>query len=95
MSGPSGGSQSSVVPRNFKRHSGLVASSRINTDKRYTGDPKFAGAREVFDHFDVAKAGTHTGWANASFGMFFSDNKDAVLEFAETTRDTADERPCT
>jgi hypothetical protein len=69
---------------------------RVRTLNRYIGPANnivYHATREVFDHFDVSKAGTHTGWANASFGIFFSDNKDAVLEFAENTRGLADPRP--
>jgi len=71
------------------------AGKHVRTLNRYVGPATtvfYHATREVFDHFDVSKAGAHTGWANASFGIFFSDNKDAVLEFAENTRD-GDDRP--
>jgi ADP-Ribosyltransferase in polyvalent proteins len=68
----------------------------VRTLNRYIGPANnivYHATREVFDRFDVSKAGSNTGWANASFGIFFSDNKDAVLEFAENTRGVADDRP--
>lgn len=68
---------------------------QVRTLNRYIGPATnttfYHATREVFDRFDVSKAGSHTGWANASFGIFFSDNKTAVMEFAEKT--ATDERP--
>jgi hypothetical protein len=69
---------------------------RVRTLNRYVGPANsvfYHATREVFDGFDASKAGAHTGWANATFGIFFSDNKEAVLEFAESTAGLSDHRP--
>jgi hypothetical protein len=75
MSGPIVGSQFSEVPRNLKRYSGLVASSRINTDKLYTGDPKFTGdgALIVYGTMQIEAApGTWTYLGDASYALYLT-----------------------
>jgi hypothetical protein len=70
MSGPSVGSRFSEVPPNFKWYPGFVASSRMNTDKPYTGDPKFAddGALIVYGTMQIEAAPTtRTYWSGARF----------------------------
>ena len=69
---------------------------QVRTLNRYIGPASpllYHATRTSFDRFDVSMAGSNTGWPNASFGVFFSDNKAAVLEFAEKTYAAGDERP--
>ena len=69
---------------------------KVCTLNRYIGPATpilYHATRASFDRFDVSKAGSNTGWANASFGIFFSDNKAAVLEFAEENHAAGDDRP--
>jgi hypothetical protein len=47
----------------------------------------------TFDTFDNAKAGSNSGWANASFGTFFLDDPRRAYEFPELTREPGDHRP--
>ena len=39
--------------------------------------------REKFDSFDFSKCGDNTGYANARFGVFFSEQENAARQFAD------------
>jgi hypothetical protein len=48
-------------------------------------EPKtlYHGTTAEFDNFDITKTGSNTGYDNAKFGVFFLDNPEQALKFAQ------------
>jgi len=63
-----------------------------NKDKNKKEQPKetpkkyYHGTYETFDKFSMKKAGQNTGWDNAKFGIFFSDQKKYVEQFLQENK---------
>jgi hypothetical protein len=76
---------------------------RVRTLNRYIGPCSAGGVLSgktvyhatlnKFEAFDATKAGENTGWSNARFGTFFTDNKAAALRFVNENREAGDQRP--
>ncbi len=70
------------------------AKKYASADEFIAAQPKlYHGTLEKFDKFDASKAGSNTEYANAKWGIFFSDDAQRSKEFVDIARAGSDTRP--